>query len=156
MKAVLTAAALANVGGRPRLNRELTKRRRRLACAKSALLIIALAISTPVVAQHAHGSQKGPNGGLMVDVAGVHAELLASGTTIIIRFFDWGKRVLPTEGFTASALISTGADREMVILSSSGQNALIGKAKQIIPEGATISVTLRTAAGVSGQVRFRQ
>jgi hypothetical protein len=92
----------------------------------------------------------------MVDVAGVHAELLASGTTITIRFFDGGKRVLPTEGFTASALISTGADREMVILSSSGQNALIGKARQIIPEGATISVTLRTAAGVSGQVRFKK
>jgi hypothetical protein len=44
----------------------------------------------------------------------------------------------------------------MVILSSSGQNALIGKAKQIIPEGATISVTLRTPAGVSGQVRFKK
>mgnify|MGYP007022289680 FL=1 len=156
MKVVLTAAALANVGGRPRPNRELTKRWRHLACVKSALLIIALAISTPVVAQHAHGSQKGPNGGLMVDVAGVHSELVASETTIIIRFFDGGKRVLPTEGFTASALISTGADREMVILSSSGQNALIGKAKQIIPQGTTISVTLTTAAGVSGQVRFKK
>jgi hypothetical protein len=156
MKAVLIAAALAGVGGQIRRYQELTKLPRGLACARSALLIIALAISTPAVAQHAHGSQKGPNGGLMVDVAGVHAELLASGATIIIRFFDGGKRVLPTEGFTASALISTGADREMVTLSSSGQNALIGKAKQIIPEGATISVTLRTAAGVSGQVHFKQ
>lgn len=156
MTVIFTAAALANVEGRPRSNRELTKRWRRLACVKSAFLFIALAISTPVVAQHAHGSQKGPNGGLMVDVAGVHAELVASDTAIIVRFLDGGNRVLPTEGFTASALISKGADREMVTLSSSGQNTLIGKAQQTIPEGATISVTLTTAAGVSGQVRFKK
>ena len=119
-------------------------------------LIGAFLLSSPAVAQHAHGSQKGPNGGLMVDVAGVHSELLTSGKTITINIFDEGKRAVSTKGFTASALVSVGADRETLTLLPSSENSLKGEAKKIIGEGATISVTLQTAAGMSGQVRFKQ
>ena len=34
-------------------------------------------------AQHKHGAT-GPNGGLMEDVAGIHAELVAKGTDIVV------------------------------------------------------------------------
>jgi hypothetical protein len=54
-------------------------------------LIAAIALAAPAAAQHSHGAQKGPNGGPMEDVAGVHAELVAGGNTITLNIFDEGK-----------------------------------------------------------------
>jgi nitrogen fixation protein FixH len=118
-------------------------------------LVAALALSSPAVAQHAHGD-KGPNGGPMEDVAGVHAELLTSGNTITINIFDESTKAVSTKGFTASALVVAGADRETLTLTPSGENALKGEAKKPVGKGATITVTLKTAAGKSGQARFKQ
>jgi hypothetical protein len=118
-------------------------------------LIVAFAFAMPAVAQHAHGTQKGPNGGQMEDVAGVHAELLISGNRITINVFDEANKPVPTKGFTASALIVLGSDRETLTLAASGENALTGEAKKAIAKGATVSITLKTAAGRSGQARFR-
>ena len=47
-------------------------------------LVVAFALTGAAVAQQNHEAQKGPNGGMMDDVAGVHAELVTSGTTITI------------------------------------------------------------------------
>lgn len=117
-------------------------------------LIAALVFSAPAAAQHAHG-QKGPNGGQMEDVAGVHAELLVSGNGLTINIFDEANRAVSTKGYTASALVVLGADRETLALAPSGENALKGDAKKPLVKGATISVTLKTAAGRTGQVRFK-
>ena len=46
-----------------------------------------LALLVPASAQHEHG-HKGPNGGPMEDAAGVHAELLTSGTRLTINIID--------------------------------------------------------------------
>jgi nitrogen fixation protein FixH len=118
-------------------------------------LVAALVFAAPAVAQHAHGNQKGPNGGQMEDVAGVHAELLISGNRITINVFDEANKPVPTKGFTASALVVLGSDRETLTLSASGENALTGEAKKAIAKGATVSITVKTAAGRSGQARFR-
>lgn len=117
-------------------------------------LVVAFAFATPAAAQHAHG-QKGPNGGQMEDVAGVHAELLISGNRITINVFDEANKPVSTKGFTASALVVLGSDRETLTLTVSGENALIGEAKKAVAKGATVSITLKTAAGRSGQARFR-
>lgn len=117
--------------------------------------VVGLAFATPIVAQHAHETQKGPNGGQMEDVAGVHAELLVSGNRITINVFDEASKPVPTKGFTASALVTLGSDRETLTLSAFGENALTGEAKKAIANGATVSVTLKTAAGRSGQARFK-
>jgi hypothetical protein len=58
-------------------------------------LVATLALSGPAAAQHAHGA-KGPNGGQLEDVAGVHAELLTSGNTITINVFDEGNKPVAT------------------------------------------------------------
>jgi hypothetical protein len=121
---------------------------------KYALAVIAaLVLTSPAVAQHAHGS-KGPNGGPIEDVAGVHAELLTAGNTITINIFDEGNKTVPTDRFTASALVVRGSQRETVVLSPMGENSLKGEAKNPVA-GAAITVTLRTASGKSGQARFK-
>ena len=117
--------------------------------------VAALALAAPASAQHAHGAQKGPNGGPMEDVAGVHAELLTSGNTITINVFDEGNKPVATRGFAASALVVRGSERETVALAPAADNALRGEAKKAVGPGSTVTVTMRTAAGKSGQVRFK-
>ncbi len=122
---------------------------------KYALLFVAaLALSPPALAQHKHGSQKGPNGGPMQDVAGVHVELVTSGSAITLNVFDEANKPVSTHGFTASALVVAGADREIVSLAPSGENALKGEARKPIGSGSAITVMLKTAGGKSGQVRY--
>ena len=116
-------------------------------------LIATLALSTAAIAQHAHGA-KGPNGGQMEDVAGVHAEILTSGNTITINVFDEDSKPVATKGFTGSALVVRGAERETVALAPSGESALKGDAKKAVA-GAAITIAVKTAAGKSGQAKFK-
>jgi nitrogen fixation protein FixH len=116
-------------------------------------LVAALALSAPAAAQHAHGS-KGPNGGQLEDAAGVHAELLTSGSSITVNIFDEGNKPVATTGFAASALVVRGSEREAVALAPVGENALKGDAKKAL-SGAAITITVKTAAGKSGQARFK-
>jgi len=117
---------------------------------------IALLLSSfPVLAQHSHGAhQKGPNGGDMVDIAGVHAEILHEGVELKLNIFDEAGTPVKTEGFTASALIVAGADRETVKLAPANDNILTGTAKKSIPSNATMTVIIKTNTGKSGQVRY--
>lgn len=117
------------------------------------VLIAALAFAGPAGAQHAHGD-KGPNGGPMEDVAGVHAELMTSGNTITINVFDEGNKPVATKGFSGAALLIRGSERETVTLTPSGESALKGDAKKPAA-GAAITLTLKTAAGKSGQAKFK-
>jgi hypothetical protein len=110
-------------------------------------LIATITLSGPAAAQHVHGA-KGPNG------AGVHAELMTAGNTITINVFDEGNKPIATKGFTASALVSRGSERETVALVPAGEATLTGEAKKPVA-GAAITVTLKTAAGKSGQARFK-
>ena len=121
---------------------------------KHALAFVAaLMLIGSAVAQHKHGD-KGPNGGPMEDVAGVHAELMVSGNTLTINVFDEDSKPVPTKGFSGAALIVAGADKETVSLSPSGQSALKAEAKKPIAAGAAITLTLKTASGKSGQAKF--
>ena len=117
-------------------------------------LIATLSFATPAIAEpHGHGD-KGPNGGPMEDVAGVHAELITSGNMITINIFDAGNKPVATKGFTASALVVRGSQRETLTLAPTGESALRGNAKNPVA-GAAVTVTLKTTAGKSGQARFR-
>lgn len=118
------------------------------------LLAAALLWSGSALAQHKHGDTKGPNGGPMQDVAGVHVELVTAGTTVTLNVFDEANKPVSTKGFSGSALVVTGANRETVVLAPSGENALKGDAKAMIGSGAAITIIVKTAAGKSGQARY--
>lgn len=105
-------------------------------------------------AQHSHGSTKGPNGGAVQDVAGVHAELVMSGNAVTINILDENNKPISAKGFSGTVLIVSGGNRETVQLASSGDTALKGEAKAAILSGATVTLVLKNAAGKSGQVKF--
>jgi hypothetical protein len=120
-------------------------------------MIVALAFTVPALAQHKHGANhKGPNGGPVEDVAGVHAELMVSGSTITLNILDEDNKPLPSKGYTGSALVVSGGERETITLAPSGDSAMKGDARKPIAKTAAITVTLRTAAAKSGQARFKQ
>ncbi len=106
------------------------------------------------VAQHSHGSTKGPNGGAVQDVAGVHAELVLAGNAVTINILDENNKPTSAKGFSGTVLIVSGASRETVQLAAAGDTALKGEAKAAIPTGATVTLVLKNAAGKSGQVKF--
>ncbi|MES2165646.1 MAG: hypothetical protein V4458_01220 [Pseudomonadota bacterium] len=119
------------------------------------ILVLSLIWSAPSFAQHAHSSEKGPNGGPMEDVAGIDAELVTSGNTITINVFDPGNhKPVSTKGFSGAVLVAGAGARETVTLEPSGENALKGNSKNAIGAGATITLTIKTAEGKSGQAKF--
>lgn len=120
-----------------------------------AILALAatLLFAVPAVAQHSHGA-KGPNGGAMEDVAGVHAELMASGNAVTFNILDEGNKPVSATGFTGSVLIVSGSERETVTLAPAGTSALKGEAKKPIPAKATITLMIKTDKGKSGQAKF--
>lgn len=115
--------------------------------------LAALAFASPAMAQHAHGS-KGPNGGAMEDVAGVHAELIADGASVKFNILDEDNKPVATKQFTGTVLIVSGSDRETVTLAPAGDSALQGQAKKAVPAKAAITLMLKTDKGKSGQARF--
>lgn len=116
-------------------------------------IIAALAFASPAMAQHSHGA-KGPNGGTMEDVAGVHAELIADGTNVKFNILDEDNKPVATKQFSGTVLIVSGSERETVTLAPSGDSALQGQAKKAVPAKAAITLMLKTDKGKSGQARF--
>lgn len=120
-----------------------------------AILVLSLIWSAPSFAQHSHGSEKGPNGGQMEDVAGIDAELLTSGNTITINVFDPANgKPVSTKGFSGAVLVAGAGARETVTLEPSGEYALKGNAKAAVGASATITLMIKTAEGKSGQAKF--
>lgn len=122
---------------------------------KKLMIIAAMLLwAGAAVAQHSHGSMKGPNGGPTQDVAGVHAELVLAGNVVTINILDESNKPTSAKGFSGSVLIVSGANRETVQLAPSGDNALKGETKNPVPAGATVTLVLKNAAGKSGQAKF--
>ncbi len=121
---------------------------------KKFLIAAALLLWAGVAAaQHSHGNAKGPNGGPMQDVAGVHAELVVAGNIVTINILDESNKPASAKGFSGTVLIVSGSNRETVQLAA-GENSLKGEAKGPLAPGAAVTLVLKNAAGKSGQAKF--
>jgi len=120
----------------------------------SALMLAALLFVAPAWAQqHSHGT-KGPNGGTLADVAGVHVEFVPSGNALTFNVLNEDNKPVSTRGYSGSVLIVNGQDRETVTLATSGENALKGEASKAI-SGAAITLMIKTDGGKTGQARYK-
>ena len=73
------------------------------------LLIATILFAAPASAEE---YEKGPNGGLMLDVAGIDAELMTAGSTVTINVFVPNTpKPVSTKGYTAAVLIAGGSGR---------------------------------------------
>ena len=113
-----------------------------------------LAMAPAALAQgHSHGD-RGPNGGAMQDIIGIHAELVMADRTLTVHLFEEGNRPVPAAGYTGSVLVASGQTRQVVQLTPGTDNTLVGTAPAAPPRGATMTLQLRNSAGRSGQARF--
>ena len=120
----------------------------------SALMLAALLFVAPAWAQqHSHGT-KGPNGGTLADVAGVHVEFVPSGNALTFNVLNEDNKPVSIKGYSGSVLIVNGQDRETVTLATSGENALKGEASKAI-SGAAITLMIKTDGGKTGQARYK-
>ena len=117
--------------------------------------LLGIIFSTTAMAQHTHGA-KGPNGGETQDVAGVEVELVAAGNTVTLYIADESHKPVSVQGYSASILVVSPDGQEPVTLAAAGENVLKGTTNAAIGPGTTITVMLKTAAGKSGQIRFKK
>ncbi|MFG1418966.1 hypothetical protein V5F38_12760 [Xanthobacter sp. V0B-10] len=126
---------------------------------KHLIVAASLLAASPVLAQanaesgHAHGAQKGPHGGALEDIAGVHAEIEVSGKTLTVHVLDGAGKGVDTTGFSGSAMLVLGGARQTLALKPSGET-LVGEAPAPIAPGTAVTLVLKTAAGKSGQAKF--
>jgi hypothetical protein len=123
---------------------------------KVSLLVAALllALAPAAFAQgHAHGD-KGPHGGPMQDVVGVHAELLVADRTLMVHVYDEAGKPVPASGFSGSALVGSGQTRQVIQLTSGSDNILSGTASAAVSKGTPVTLQLKAPNGKTGQVKF--
>ncbi len=115
---------------------------------------VLLAATAPSFAQHAHS--KGPNGGALEDVAGIHAEFLSDGNKMTFNLLDEASKPVPVSGYTGAVLVVSGSNRETLTLTPRGASALQGEAKAPVAAGTAITLNLKGPDGKSGQARFKK
>ena len=116
--------------------------------------VLGLALAPSAFAQgHGHGD-KGPKGGPMQDVAGVHAELIAADRTLTVYVYDEAGKPIPAAGFSGSALVGSGQTRQVVQLTSGADNTLTGSVASALPKGAPVTLQLKAPGGKTGQAKF--
>jgi HAD superfamily hydrolase (TIGR01484 family) len=83
---------------------------------------------------YAEEYEKGPNGGLMLDVAGIDAELLTSGNSVTQRLCEaTSPKPVSTNGYTAAVLIVSGANREPLNPDAIGREQLERRGEEADP-----------------------
>ena len=121
----------------------------------STLILAALLFAAPAWAQQHSHSTKGPNGGTLADVAGVHVEFVPSGNALTFNVLNEDNKPVSTKGYSGSVLVVNGQERETVTLTTSGENALKGEARKSIAPGAAITLMIKTDGGKTGQAKYK-
>jgi nitrogen fixation protein FixH len=120
----------------------------------AVLLVTAMllwAVPSTAQHQHIHVNTKGPNGGRMQDVAGIHAELVVDDRTLTVYTFDEEGQPLSARGYTGSVSIVSRGNHETVPLAPLGQTALRGKAQTRPGPDASFTIALEAGPVTGGQ-----
>lgn len=128
---------------------------RALHCAVLALALFA----APAGAQHHRGSPHdhdhppGPNGGRVEGAGAWHAELVTQAETVSVYLTDGDGKPLPVEGFSAVAILKSGAKAARIPLTPEG-GRLTGKADTALGERPTGAVRITAPGGAAASARF--
>ena len=116
-----------------------------------ALPLAVVVLSSPAQAHQAIG----PNGGQLVDSAGHHLEMVASGTELV--FYVTDDAVAPHTSIgakNARAIVQDGGKTVTVALRPAEPNKLVGELSAPLGKGARIVVSAGLADGHAVQARF--
>ena len=118
-------------------------------------LLIILAMSILPAAASAHESEKGPNGGPLVDSAGHHVEMVVNGTELVLFLTgDADKPIASSVTKNARAVVQDGGKTATVPLQPAQPNKLIGALAAPLGKGARVVMSATMADGHAVQARF--
>lgn len=118
---------------------------------RRALMSVALLLMATPAFGH---DVKGPHGGRIADVGGLHAELVAKGNVVDVYLTDSADKPVSAAGYKAVAVIAARGKSLRIELEPAGDNRLTGKAADPItgiPRGA---VRLTGPDGKTSQAKF--
>jgi hypothetical protein len=121
---------------------------------KKLSLIAAAALITANIAL-AHAPRPGPNGGLMVDAANLHTELLVDGTeTVKVFIFDAADKPIESAGYKANAILVIDGKPARFTLDPAGQNLMTGKAPGAVATGVKGAIQITAPDGSTIQAKY--
>jgi hypothetical protein len=91
----------------------------------------------------------------MLDVVGIHAELVANGDSLIISVFNENATPLPLTGFSVMAFVNNQGAREALFLVQVSDNAMRAQASKAVTPGTVVALRVKTPQGTFGQIRFK-
>ena len=125
----------------------LTKRR---ICAALVMASIA-ALARPAFA---HDSELGPNGGPMVEVKGLHLELIVKGADLAVVLSDAGHAPLASKGASGRAVILESSGQRTVQLTAIEPDRLTAMLDKPLTSGTRVVVSAKLATGQDLLARF--
>jgi len=118
----------------------------------AGLMITWLAACAP--AALAHDSENGPNGGPIVEVKGLHVELIAKGADLAVVLSDAGHAPVASKGASGRAVILDGSEQRTLPLSPAEPDRLTAKLDKPLASGARVVVSAKLASGQELLARF--
>ena len=103
---------------------------------------------------HAHNTDQGPHGGLVVESNGHHIELTTKGTDLTLYLIDEAHAATPSAGASGRAVVLEGAKQSTVPLTAAEPNRLSGKLAAPLSPGARIVVSVKLVDGHDLLARF--
>jgi hypothetical protein len=117
-------------------------------------LIVPLAALALASAAHAHGPEKGKNGGRQVDAGDYHVELVAKDTSLAVYISDGSEKPVDAKGFKATGIFVVGGKVQRIELKPDAANKLSGTATVALPADLKGAVQIALPAGGTVQAKF--
>lgn len=118
-------------------------------------VIATLALMAWPMLASAHETAKGPNGGRVMDAAGYHIEMVASGTELTLFLTEFDAKPLASDSLrNARAIVQDSGKTTSVPLQSAAPNKLVGILPQAPGPGARVVVSAVLVNGRTISARF--
>lgn len=118
-------------------------------------LLMVLVLTAAPLGATAHELAKGPNGGPLVESAGHHIEMVASGTELVLFLTGEADALHPSAGArNARAVVQDAGKTATVELKPVEPNKLIASLPSPLGKGARVVVSATLGDGHAVQARF--
>jgi hypothetical protein len=103
---------------------------------------------------YAHGPDKGPNGGKLVDAGDYHVEMIAKQTQLFVYLSDDKDKPIDATGFKATGVFVVGGKSQRIELKPESANKLSGSASVPLPATLKGAVLITLPTGKTVQAKF--
>jgi hypothetical protein len=122
-----------------------------VALKRMLVLLAALAVAATA---HAHGPERGKNGGRQVDAGRYHIELVAKDRSLALYISDEQEVPIDASGFKATGIFVVGGKAQRIEIKHETANKLSGSSAVALPADLKGAVQIIVPGGGTVQARF--